>query len=254
MDNKKYYESFDWTNFKDASENTKIIAGLIPVDVHSIADVGCGNGLITNELGKKYQIIGIDRSEVALKNVQTEKLEASCDAIPLPDNSYDLVLSSELLEHLEDETFHKTIAELKRISKKYILISVPFDESLNKGMIQCPKCDLLYHRCYHQRRFSIAYFESIFPEFKLLESKTFGLNVRVYRENIAKLKHRLTPSKSWIPFYWAAKGQRKTMCPKCEHEFEYPYSFNPIAFALDCLNVVTTKKIPFHLIVLLEKK
>ena len=30
MDNEKYYEVYDWSNFKDASENTKIIASLIP--------------------------------------------------------------------------------------------------------------------------------------------------------------------------------------------------------------------------------
>ena len=254
MDNEKYYEVYDWSNFKDASENTKIIASLIPSDVVSIADVGCGNGLITNELGKKYTIVGIDRSEAALKNVTTDKLQASCDAIPLNDQSYDLVLSSELLEHLDSTTFDKTILELKRISRKYILISVPFDESLNKGMIQCPKCELIYHRCYHQRRFSAAYFESIFPEYSLIATKTFGLNVRVYNEKIAKIKHKLTPSNTWIPYYWAKRNERKTMCPKCENEFDYPFKFNPISFLLDCLNVVITKKIPFHLIVLLEKK
>lgn len=254
MDNSKYYETFDWDNFTDATENLVQISNLIPDDVHSIADIGCGNGLITNKLGERFKVIGIDRSVEALKNVTTDKLQASCDDIPLPDQSYDLILSSELLEHLDDKTFHKTIEEIKRLSKKYIIISVPNEESLSKGMIQCPKCEKIYHRCYHQRKFSLKDFENYFPEFEIIGSKTFGLNVRVYLDKIAKWKHKLTPPKSWIPYYWAKKGERTTMCPQCENHFDYPFSFNPISFSLDSLNVVLTKKIPFHLVVVLKRK
>jgi len=254
MDNQKYYEEYDWSNFKDASINYDVIASLIPENVHSIIDIGCGNGLITNRLSEKYAVLGVDRSFAALENVKCNKLQASCDQVSVENESFDLVLSSELLEHLDDQTFTKTLVELKRISKKYLLLSVPFDESLNKGMVQCPSCNLIYHRCYHMRRFSLKSFEQLFPEYSLITHKTFGINVRVYNETISKLKQKLTPASAWIPYYMAAKGQRDTFCPKCETKFEYPYKFNPIAFGLDCLNAILTKKIPFHLVVLLERK
>ena len=254
MDNEKYYESFDWSSFKDSSSNFKIIAKLIPQDVNSIIDIGCGNGLITNELAKKYQVVGVDRSKSALEFVKGEKIAASCDSVPVEDQSFDLVLSSELLEHLDSPTFDKTVKELKRISKKYILIGVPNQESLNKGNIQCPKCKTIFHRCYHQQSFSIAKFEKLFPEYKVVDTKTCGINVRVYKDSIANIKQKLTPAKAWIPYYWAKKGERNAHCPKCDTAFEYEFKFNPIAFAMDSLNVLLTKKIPFHMVVLLEKK
>ncbi|MBK8628516.1 MAG: hypothetical protein IPN86_24085 [Saprospiraceae bacterium] len=41
-----------------------------------------------------------------------------------------MALSSEVLEHLPEEIYNSTTKELSRISKKYILISVPNDESI----------------------------------------------------------------------------------------------------------------------------
>jgi len=43
--------------------------------------------------------------------------------LPINSNSYDTVICTEVLEHLEE--FHRVFEELLRISKKYIIISVP---------------------------------------------------------------------------------------------------------------------------------
>lgn len=47
--------------------------------------------------------------------------------LPYKDNSFDLVLSAEVLEHLENPD--EALDELKRVSKKYVILSVP-DEPL----------------------------------------------------------------------------------------------------------------------------
>jgi SAM-dependent methyltransferase len=254
MDNEKYYENFDWVKFDNANENYSSIRKLIPKDVNSIIDIGCGNGLITNKLNSEFEITGVDRSAKALELVTTHKIQASCDNIPVENNSFDLVLSSELLEHLDDSTFSNTISEINRISNKYILISVPFEESLNKGMIQCPSCSLIFHRCYHMRTFSLDSIANNFPNYELIDSKIFGLKVRVYNNFIGKIKHKLTSPVSWIPLYWTKNEDRSAMCPSCENKFNYSFKFNFISFTLDCINVLITKKKPFHLVVLLRKK
>ncbi|MGV3631569.1 MAG: class I SAM-dependent methyltransferase [Bacteroidota bacterium] len=253
-DNEKFYEAFDWSTFTDANENIKAVKEFIPEDVHSIIDIGCGNGLITNELGKTYRVLGVDRSKKALEFVTTEKLESSCDHIDVADESFDMVFSSELLEHLNDEIYFGTLKEFKRISKKYILISVPFDESLSKGKIQCEKCNYIYHRNLHMRSFNEEVFKTHFPEYKVLKSRSFGLKVRKYNASLAKIKHKVSPTRSWIPTYMTKNETRATLCPNCEHQFKYPYKFNLLAFMCDCLNVAVSPKIPYWFIILLEKK
>jgi ubiquinone/menaquinone biosynthesis C-methylase UbiE len=254
MDNEKYYESFDWSSFKDSSSNFKIIAQLIPEDVNSILDIGCGNGLITNELAKKYQVVGVDRSKAALEFVKGDKIEASCDSVPVEDQSFDMVLSSELLEHLDAPTFEKTIKELERISKKYILVGVPNQESLIKGLTVCPECKTQFHNCYHQQSFNSVKIENLFNNYNLVQAIECGIQVRSYSNFLYSIKKRIVPSKYVEPYYWTHKKRHQPFCPKCEKQLKMPVNFNFLSFFIDSLNSLISKKKKFHLIALLEKK
>lgn len=256
MDNEFVYEKFDWSALKEHHLKDKIhkVIELIPDDVKTIADVGCGNGVITNVLSQKFDVTGIDRSEQALRMVETKKIKASADNIPLPDQSVDLVFSSELLEHLEEKVFNGTIAELKRLSKKYIFITVPFDENPDKLSIQCPECGYIFNSPNHLRSFKPGDFDTLFPEFTIIKSLTFGKKVRYYNRGLLNIKKQVSPASSWIPNYWMPAGKRKTVCPKCEHEFENQYRFNPFATAIDIINVLLSPKKPYWLFILMEKK
>lgn len=254
MDNAKFYEVFSWENFTDAEENIKHISKMIPADVKTIIDIGCGNGLITNALSEYYSILGVDRSSRALEFVKTGKMQSDCDNIKVADRSFDLVLSSELLEHLPEETFIKTIAEFSRIAKSYILISVPNEESINKGLICCPKCKYVYHRNLHMRSFTDHSIKMNFLDFEVLKVEKFGLKVRQYHPYISKLKHKFTDPGSWIPWFWTKGESRESFCPNCEHSFVNKYKFSMVGIILDFLNIIVSAKKEFWLIVLLKRK
>ncbi len=101
------------------------------LNLENILDVGCGEGFTLNKLkennvGKKY--LGIDYSKTAIEI--GKKLYSDLDLktgniykLGFKDNSFDLVICSEVLEHLENPK--KGLKELIRVSKKYILLSVP---------------------------------------------------------------------------------------------------------------------------------
>ncbi len=99
--------------------------------VDSILDVGCGEGFTLNRLkgkgiGKRLEGIehSIDAIELGKKIYPDIKItQGSIYDLPYQDNSFDLVLCTEVLEHLEDPK--KGLEELIRVSKKYLVISVP---------------------------------------------------------------------------------------------------------------------------------
>ena len=253
MANPKYWERenrFELNKFYISKIN--LIKKVIPKDVKTILDIGCGNGVITNELAKDYDVVGVDRSEKAIAKVKTKTLIASCDKIDIPDKSFNLVLTSEMLEHLEDELFYGAISEMKRLSKKYIFITVPNNENIKKNLVQCPYCKYIFNKTYHLRKLNIKIFQDLFREYKVVKCFKFGSKIRRYNSVLEKIKHKYSPSNSWIPNLWTPDGYRSTLCPKCSREFEYKYKFHPISFLCDILNILLSPKIESQLFLLLE--
>ena len=110
----------------------KTLLGLIKErQVDSILDVGCGEGFTLNrfsenKVGKKLEGIEYNKSAIQLgqkiyPNIKIK--QGNIYSLPYEDNSFDLVLCTEVLEHLEEPK--KALKELVRVSKKYLVISVP---------------------------------------------------------------------------------------------------------------------------------
>jgi len=127
------------------------IIKLIPSDVVTILDAGCGNGAVTNDLSKSWDVLGCDISEAALKNVSAPSVVADLCNLPFNDACFDLVLASDVIEHLPDEIYRQALKELARLSKKYVLIAVPYREILEAAQVTCPACGCRYHAHLHQR-------------------------------------------------------------------------------------------------------
>ncbi len=163
MDNERsYYENADlWgserCDMADRERFATIIAKL-PVDIRTLLDIGCGDGLFlkyANECRERdfERLCGTDRSSAALACVQGEKVQASVDALPFSGGEFDAVTCMEVLEHLPHTTFDRALNELSRVACRYILICVPFNENLRMSLTECEKCDCRFNANYHLRKF-----------------------------------------------------------------------------------------------------
>jgi len=135
---------------------------LIPDDVVTILDAGCGNGAVTNDMVKNWDVVGCDLSEHALQSVLAPKLVADLRALPFRDQSFDLVIATDVIEHLPNDMYSKALQELARVSKKYVLIAVPHNEIMEAAFVTCPKCTHRYHAHLHQRTYQLTDLPNLF--------------------------------------------------------------------------------------------
>jgi 2-polyprenyl-3-methyl-5-hydroxy-6-metoxy-1,4-benzoquinol methylase len=100
-------------------------------NVNSVLDVGCGEGFTMNRMkaagiGKTREGIEYSETSIAIAKELYPDLnikQGDIYKLPYKDNSFDLVVCTEVLEHLENPK--KALLELVRVSKKYVLLSVP---------------------------------------------------------------------------------------------------------------------------------
>lgn len=90
----------------------------------TLLDVGCGNGFFTYHFAKFYDVTGLDFSKQMLKiNPHHKLIHGNVENLPFNNNSFDIVFCSDLLHHLKNP--EKAVEEMKRVTKKYIIISEP---------------------------------------------------------------------------------------------------------------------------------
>ena len=119
----------------------RIVALVQRADPASVLDAGCGEGFGLGHLAahdSSLALAGVDINREALAYARSRFGEiatfrhGSVLNLPYDDNALDLVLCSEVLEHLPHP--EAAIAEFKRVARTHVLITVPqepFFKALN---------------------------------------------------------------------------------------------------------------------------
>lgn len=145
----------------------KEIGRYIPFkNICTILDYGCGPGFLMEKLVRRLtglqKCYGLDFSKEAVsmaerkctgnphygKAVWVEKLPSS-----YKDASMDVVISLEVIEHLDDSRLDVSIDEINRLLKPggYVALTTPNRENLEESKTICPECGAIFHRWQHVR-------------------------------------------------------------------------------------------------------
>lgn len=145
---KEKYENKDWDAFYRSGQ-AFIPRGVLPHAASVVAavgkfvkvrnlrvlDVGCGTCTISIAFKQAgAHVVGLDASPAAIDIAKTIIDEAVVgDALDMPqfeDDEFDVVISSGLLEHFEDDEIIKILREQQRVASKYVVSMVPNPEDI----------------------------------------------------------------------------------------------------------------------------
>lgn len=135
---KFYKKEFKWPyttidGYKElpSIRKLKIILDLVnKINPEIILDIGCGGGVFVRELKEKFKIFGCDISldlllSIPKDNLKNNFLASRVEKLSFKKKTADLIICSELLEHLQE--LELSLKEIQRVLKKngYLIITVP---------------------------------------------------------------------------------------------------------------------------------
>jgi len=221
-------------------------------------EFGCGNCFVTNILFdnlknnyKKINFTVSDISEIGLaycnKKYNQELIVEEKQDFKVKDKSMDIVTSFEVFEHLDDNKQDFYLNQLLKITKKYLIIGLPYNEMLEKRIVNCKFCDYTGHIWGHLRSYSKKDFENLFEgKAKLIEYKLCGSEEVDFNKNRYDFVNRI------------GYKNLNFICPSCTEENNEITLLNRIynkIISQTLLNTKLSKTVihPFWIVGIFEK-
>ena len=182
---------------------------LFPENVASVLDVGCGRGKLSDALHERFRrVVSVDLNFERLLGLKNACCQADLFDLPFADGCFDLVLCSEVLEHLEEKAQESALSEIARVASRYLFVSVPWQQKIVPGLVRCPDCGSVFHVSGHIREF---FQETDIPAPSGFKKSSFKPIVSMPRApqmvGLARLEHRLGS--------YFAPASPPVYCPSC---------------------------------------
>jgi SAM-dependent methyltransferase len=237
---------------RDEAARIEATMEMVPGGVDSLLDVGCGDGRITNRLAERIpRVVGVDASAAALRYVDGEARQGPVDRLDFPDDSFDLVACLEVIEHLPDGVFEACLAEIQRVARRYVLLSVPLLETLAVKNLPCAICGHRFNQTGHRRRFSKRDLGRLLHAMSVVELRECGAPQRhYYNRGLLLIRQRIAGVYNRSP---------NSICPECGSEL-FPtnvHEHNSISDVCDVRNKKLRNRLPMtqsHCLALFEHR
>lgn len=128
-------------------------------------DYGCGCGhIIEYFLKDGINMYGVDMSPESVSTVN-EKFAKYANwegafvfdgnRLPYTDDEFDVIICTEVIEHILQKDMELFLTELRRILKSdgILLVTTPNNEDFSKNLVCCPECNTVFHKHGHCNKF-----------------------------------------------------------------------------------------------------
>jgi len=150
---------------------------LLPANLGSALDIGARDGFISMLLAERYAAItALDLEKPQINHEKIACVAGDITGLNFPNGSFDLVFCAEVLEHIPTHLLTKACEELVRVSKKYLVIGVPFRQDIRVGRTTCAACGKVNPPWGHVNSFDEQRLNKLFHACHSLKTAFVGSN------------------------------------------------------------------------------
>lgn len=110
------------------------------LQLDSILDMGCGQGVFVNDMVSKFNINNVYGADIAsistgkhIKNDSVTWIDCMAHDIPLKDNSVEYIVSFDCLEHCLTEDVENIVNEFDRVCSKGLILKIAYRQAQERS-------------------------------------------------------------------------------------------------------------------------
>lgn len=172
MDLKKY------RNKDIEKERTMDLLALVPTNFSGdVIDIGARDGWFSIFLAEKFdRIVALDLETPDIIKENIECVKGDITEKNFINETFDMVFCTQVLEHIMPSKLKQTCKELETISKRYLIIGVPYKQDIRVGRTTCQNCHMHNPPWGHLNSFDKGKLISLFANCSIKKISFVGSN------------------------------------------------------------------------------
>lgn len=156
---------------------TSDILRLLPAGCASALDVGARDGHFSRLVAERVpSVTALDLDMPSIDDPRIRCVQGDVTRMQFADNSFDLVVCTEVLEHIDPRALDRACSELARVCGRYLLVGVPFRQDIRVGRTTCRHCGTHNPPWGHRSAFDEPRLRKLFRHLHAAEVSYVGVN------------------------------------------------------------------------------
>ena len=120
---------------------TEDLLEIIPRGRSTVLDIGARDGYISGLLTRRFEAVtALDLEKPGFDIPRVRTVKGDVTDLEFPDDHFDAVFCSEVLEHIPPALLGRACSEIARVAKYDVVIGVPYRQDTRVGRTTCVTC------------------------------------------------------------------------------------------------------------------